>query len=156
MPMLKKRNLLPNRIGQILGYGNEAIVFALGSDQAIRLHPTYENFPEQVDEILQRIKNAPSGGMYAQIFDVGKIKAYDEELGEDVTYTIYATMERLTKLSSEEASMIDNVITRRMQINDLEPGSLRDFLEKYVELPIDRDSNNVMKRGDNYVIIDPE
>jgi hypothetical protein len=156
IPMLKQRGLLPANMGRQLGYGNEAVVFALGSDQTIRLHPTYEDFPEEVDNTFNRMKNAPSGKMYVHVFDVGKIKAYDEERDENVTYAVYATMERLTKLSPVEASTIDDVVTQQAQIDDIEPGPLRDFLEKYVELPVDQDSKNVMKRGDDYVIIDPE
>lgn len=156
VPELMERGLLPDGIGDQLDSGNEAVIYEFGPDRVIRLHPTYEAYPEQVDKIVERMKNAPKGSMYVKIFDVGRIEGYDEDFGEDVTYAVYTVMERLTPLTPGEADAIDGVVTNRMDLNEIEPDSLRNFLEKYVELPIDQDSRNVMKRGDDYVIIDPE
>lgn len=156
IPMLKMRKLLPLNMGQLLGFGNEAVVFALGSDQVIRLQPTYELFDDQVEEVLQRMQNAPTGGLYAKIFDVGKIEAYDDDEEKDVAYAIYTIMEKLSALSLDEANIIDDVVTGKVSLDTVKSGPLYDFLKTYLQLPVDHDSNNVMKRDDEYVIIDQE
>lgn len=156
IPMLKERELLPDGVGRLIGYGNEAVIFSFGTDKVIRLHPTYEKFPEQVDEILHRMKDAPSGGLYATVYDVDIIEALDEESGDIVTFAVYAIMERLTGLNQEEAATIDDVVTKNLRLSDIPGGALQDFLKKYTKLPIDHDSKNVMKRGDDYFIVDPE
>jgi len=43
-----------------------------------------------------------------------------------------------------------------VSLDTVESDPLYDFLKAYLQLPVDHDSNNVMKRDDEYVIIDPE
>lgn len=157
MPMLKKSGMLPAGVGRMIGNGFEAIVFEFGSDRVIRFHPTYEYFEPQVEEVYGRMKNAPSGGLFVTIYDVGKVEGYDKERAEDVTYAVYAVMERLQPITSQEAEDIDAVVTKKASLDqlDVDP-KLASFLTKYMTMPIDQDSRNVMKRGSEYVIIDPE
>lgn len=154
MPKLRKRGLLPGPVGGFIGGGFEALVYKYSSDQVIRFQPTYEEHPSTIEQVYQRQLNAPSGPMYVQVTDVGKIDGYDEEMGQ-VTYAVYTIMEELDPIDDGDAEMIDAVVTKHADLEDAHQ-KLSEFLKVYIELPIDQDSRNVMMRGDEYVIIDPE
>ena len=158
LPRLQRSGQLPSQMGEVLGFGNEAIVFSLGTDRVIRIQPTYELWPEQADDVYERIKAAPSGGLYAERFDVRKIDGIDED-GDRVTFAVYAILERLFPLTDVERRIIDAAV-RASSMSALSqeevPKKLALFLQAYLTLDIDLDSANVMKRGDEYVIIDPE
>lgn len=157
MPWAKKQGLLPDGIGRKVGHGYEAIIYSLGADKVIRFHPTYERWPEQVEEILKRYKNAPSGGLFVKIFEVGTIHGSHPELGDDMTFAVYTIMENLDQITEADAEIIDSAITKRSDIDKLDAESkLKEFLKKYLALKIDLDSRNVMMRGSEYVITDPE
>lgn len=156
MPSLRQRNLLPGSVGRFLDGGYEALVYEYGSDQVIRLQPTYEDGPEQVEKVFQRQLAAPQGQLFARIFDVGKIEGYDKELDNDITYAVFTIMERLNPIDRDDAETIDAVVTKKSDIADVPDQRLREFLRSYFEFEVDHDSRNVMMRGDDYVAIDPE
>jgi hypothetical protein len=157
IPMLRDMDLLPPEMGQLINCGNEACVFAFGNDQVIRLHPTYEMPREAAERVFERQKSAPSGGLYVKVFDVGKIEAFDDDEGEETIYAVYSVLERLQDIDNKDAVAIDDVVTGSASIEDIDASEqLKMFLEKYMSLPLDHDSNNVMMRDNDYVIIDPE
>jgi hypothetical protein len=157
VPKLKQSGTIPSGIGQQIGYGFEAVVFTFGHDRVIRLHPTYEYDKNQADELYQRMKNAPSGGLFVEIYDVGKAEGYDKDRGENIVFAVYTIMERLTPLPHWAADIIDEAVTKKAIPAQLDVSTeLTEFLQKYITMSIDQDSRNVMKRGEQYVIIDPE
>ena len=156
VPLIEESETLPGKLGRKLGHGHEAVVYEFTGDTVVRLEPTYEDWPDQIQEKLQRQKNAPSGGLYVDVIDVGLAKGYDSERDEDTTWAVYTVMEKVDQLSQDEAEEIDAVVLKRKTVDDVTELTLQSFLKRYMTLSVDHDSRNVMKRGDDYVIIDPE
>lgn len=160
LPTLLKTGELPTGVGKLIGYGNEAVVMEYGSDRIIRIHPTYQYDEAYADMIVKRLRNAPSGGLYARIFDVGEARDYDDDVADVVTFAVWAIIERLDPISKQDAKLIDDVVTGRATTDDIESAgasiTLIDFLDRYMSLSIDKSSENVMLRDDKYVIVDPE
>lgn len=65
-------------------------------------------------------------------------------------------MERLRPIDSAVADIIDLVVTKKLDLRQVNDPRLGDFLQRYINMNVDQDSRNVMMRNDEYVIIDPE
>lgn len=140
----------------MIGYGNEAAVFQAGQGRVVRIQPTYED-QDNVESVYQRQSSAPSGGIYVEVYEVGKIEGYDEEAGDDIIFAVYTVMEDLDPLLESDKQIIEDVVVHKTPIESTDASpELVSFMRQYMALPIDHSDDNVMMRGDQYVIIDPE
>jgi len=153
---LKDQGAFPFDVGAVIGNGFEGVVCSSGSDKVVKLIPTYNAVPGSANAVIERLNNAPSGGLYVKIFDVGEVNAIDTSSGDTYTALVYALMERLEPLSTEDEEAIQVVIQHELRPEEVDNPRLGAFLKRYMSLRLDHDVRNVMKRGDQYVIIDPE
>jgi hypothetical protein len=156
IPKLKRDGILPPNVGNVVAFGNEGVIMEYSAGKVIKLVPTYEMFPDSdgVDYHLNKLKSIPDFELFVKIFEVGKLKGYDEEVGDNIVYAVYAVMEKLDQLTRDEKFIIDEVVSNPESVESLPDSDLKDFLRIYVKMRGDISSDNVMKRNDKYIIID--
>lgn len=140
-------------VGQQLGYGNEHVVFAYGSN-VIKFRPVYEYSIEYAQDLLKAAESSELNVLASGIINDS----------DNSPFAVWFVMPRYKKLSREEEDLIDSVVAGHTLIDDVEEPSLRKFLKRYVTLPgydlagnnigYDLAGNNVMKDGDEYVVSD--
>lgn len=132
------------RVGQELGHGNEHIVYAYDDDAVIKFRPVYEQSPEGVEGMLNALRSSEM-----RVLDSGVLNDENDE-----PFALWYVQPKYEPLTSAEEQTIDDVVSGRTSIEEVDDAKLRTFLERYVVLPYDLAGNNVMKDHGEFVISD--
>ena len=156
IPALVKQGAFDRPLGKLLGGGMEGCAYQYGDDQVVKIMPMWEDDEEGALMWYEGLKEWPSGGPFVVIHKLDLVHATDPTTGETYPLVINVFMESLDRLSRRESQILNDVVDDESRLEEVEDPKFREFLRLFLDESPDPQPGNAMKRGDEYVIIDPQ